>query len=408
MTKRPNILLLTTQLGYGGAETSFIRLANALQESMDVTVALFASDYSGSDYAQGHEPLRASVILLDTHLPREAKLLRWWQRIIALRKLKSVHDVTISFLSGPNLVNVLAGYSSRTVVSLRGSRAYDTNAPRRQRLLFQYFFDPLIYLLAARIVPVSAGFTNEIRAVAGRTVLSKIRVIPPFVDAALLQQRREEEAPSPYATLKGQKVIVGVGRLSVEKGFQHLIRVFAGVAKNCAGAKLLLVGDGPMREQLRQSCERYGLAVDNLAPGIASVIFAGYQPKVLPFIALARVYVMCSSSEGFSNTIVEALAAGVPVIAADVPWGVRPILEPQMPELGVPYPTLKPTRTEYGMLMPRIDTLQYEEMWVTMLQASVQSHVAPGAKIFARVEELDSSHIVPLWRRLIEEVMHDA
>ena len=57
--------MLTTQLGYGGAETSFIRLANFLAQSMDVTVALFSRDYAKGAYASGHEPLQANIVLLD-------------------------------------------------------------------------------------------------------------------------------------------------------------------------------------------------------------------------------------------------------------------------------------------------------------------------------------------------------
>ena len=242
MSGKKRILMLTTQLGYGGAETSFIRLANYLAPSMEVTVALFTSNYGAGAYAQGHEKLDAQVVLLDA--PQAVgRLARWWRRVWRLRQLKAQHDVCISFLSGPNLVNVLAGHNARSIVSLRGSRHYDPVAPKFQRMCFRYLLDPLIYRLAARIVPVSEGLRYEIGG--GPTVQEKITAIAPFIDRPALEAKLRQAAPEPYAVLKGQPVIVAVGRLSVEKGLHHLIRVFGDVTTQVPGAKLLLVGDGP-------------------------------------------------------------------------------------------------------------------------------------------------------------------
>ena len=229
------ILLLTTQLGYGGAETSFIRLANYLSQSHNVTVALFTADYGAGAYAAGHETLHAPVILLDDTTPR-SRPRRWWRRLQRLRQLKREHAVTISFLSGPNLLNAISG--NRAIISLRGSRHYDPVAPRGQQFLFRYLFDPIMFHLAARIVPVSAGLSHEILAAAGASALAKIRVISPFIETETIPARLREPAPEPYQTLRDQKVIVAVGRLSIEKGFQHLIRVFAALAKSATTAPI--------------------------------------------------------------------------------------------------------------------------------------------------------------------------
>jgi glycosyltransferase involved in cell wall biosynthesis len=403
MSKRPRILMLTTQLGYGGAETSFIRLANFLAQSMEVTVALFTADYGhGARYAQGHEPLHAPIVLLDAASP-QPRLLRWARRIGRMRALKRQHDVTISFLPGSNLVNVLAGHNRHSVISLRGSRKFDPVSAPWQRRLFQYMLDPMMYALAARIVPVSHGLTHEIRASGLPKVIDKVRVISPFIERATIAARLKEPPPEVFAALRGQPVIVAAGRLSVEKGFHHLIRVVAAVAKAQAGVKLLLIGDGPMLGALRGQCASLGLAVDNHEAGVSAVIFAGYQQDVLPLMKLGCIYAMSSATEGFPNVLLEAMAVGLPVIAADTPWGVRSILCATPSETAEPYPTQTATVAEFGTLMPRIDRPEYESIWCEALGAALATPPAISTATAQRPYDFDLAVVGEKWKTLLAE-----
>ncbi|MBN8544212.1 MAG: glycosyltransferase [Alphaproteobacteria bacterium] len=386
------ILMLTTQLGYGGAETSFIRLANCLAQSMDVTIALFTNT---GTYSAGHAPLDAKVhvTLLDTASSNQ--FVRWWRRIRTFRSLKQQHDVAISFLSGPNMVNVLAGKNARSIISIRGSRKYDPVSSCAQRWLFHYVIDPIIYLLAGAIVPVSDGLRQEIPSYAQ----SRIHVISPFIEPLAIAERLNEPLPQAYAALRNQKVIVAVGRLSVEKGFHHLIRVFSALSKREAGIKLLLVGDGPMLQSLRTQCSDLALATDDMSPAQNAVIFAGYQKNVLPFIALGRVLALTSATEGFPNVLLEAMAAGVPIIAADTPWGARAILHKHDTSKG-PYPTHRITHTDYGTLMPRIDDINHQHMWVDALAQALEQPHAPNCS--ARVTDFSLETVGASWKLLVE------
>lgn len=394
--KKPRVLMLTTQLGYGGAETSFIRLANVLARSMEVRVALFTQNYGKAGYAEGHLPLDPPVTLLDPSEPLP-RLKRWLHRLAALRKLKAESDVTISFLSGPNMLNVLAGYSARSIVSLRGSRRFDPVAPVWQRRFFQYVIDPLIYLLAGRIVPVSEGLVAEIAPAArGKAV-----VIPPFFLPEEWKTKMAEPVPERFAPLQGQKVIVAAGRCSAEKGFQHLIPVVAELARRLPGVKLLLVGDGPLLPQLKDIARHAGLALDDLSPGVSSVIFAGYQANTLPLLRLGSVYAMTSATEGLPNVVLEAMFAGVPVIAANTPWGARSILDPGNAAQHTPFPTHTATTTAYGVLLPRIDRQLYEEEWVQTLYALLTKPVGFAGTAHARVQEFSLAVVGPKWEKLI-------
>jgi glycosyltransferase involved in cell wall biosynthesis len=403
MSARRHILMLTTQLGYGGAETSFIRLANFLAQSMDVTVVLFTANYGDKKhYSAGHEPLHAPVVLLDSP-QQQTSIIRWFRRIWYLRGLKKNHTATISFLSGPNLVNVLAGSNARTIVSLRGSRVYDPTAAPWQRRIFQHLLDPIIFALVARIVPVSDGLKHEIRRGATAKTLTKICVISPFIEPATLQLRLQEKAPEQYLVLQGQPVIVAAGRLSVEKGFQHLIRVVAALAKTQAGIKLLLMGDGPMMQDLRALCASHALAMDDMTAGVNAVIFSGYQKNIVPLLALGRVVAMPSATEGFPSVLLEAMAAGVPVIAADTPWGVRSILYKNPPETQNPYPTTRPTEADYGTLMPRIDAAEFEAMWVQTLREALATPPAQNAATQQRPYDYDLAAVGEKWKALLAQ-----
>jgi glycosyltransferase involved in cell wall biosynthesis len=399
-TGRPRILMLTTQLGYGGAETSFIRLANLLAESMEVTVALFTSNYGIKSYAAGHVPLQATVELLDDTSQTVGRVARWWKRVKRVRALKKSHDVTISFLSGPNLVNALSGNLRHSIVSLRGSRVYDPVAPWLQRWSFRHVLDRITYWCAGTIVPVSPGLMHELPCGARKVV-----PIPPFIDRLALTQALAMPLPANYEALRGQKIVVAVGRLSVEKGFQHLIRVVGALAKQRVGVKLLLVGDGPMQEALREACSGHGLAVDDFSPEVSSVIFAGYQQNVAPLMQLGCVYALTSATEGFPSVLLEAMVANVPVVAADTPWGARAILDEYAVGASSPYPTAQPKHTPYGLLMPRIDLLHYEAHWVEALAAYVDGSQPLQPLAAGRPDFFSTMRVNEQWKALIAQVM---
>ncbi len=104
-------------------------------------------------------------------------------------------------------------------------------------------------------------------------------------------------------------VIGSVGALRPEKRFDRLLRVFAEVRKKTR-ATLLLVGEGPAADDLQQEARDLGVAED--------VIFAGAQKDVAPFLRRMDVFAMTSDTEQMPVSLVEAMAAGLPVVASNV------------------------------------------------------------------------------------------
>ncbi len=108
------------------------------------------------------------------------------------------------------------------------------------------------------------------------------------------------------------KLIISVGRLVPWKGFGALIGMLAGMKKDFPDLKLMIVGNGPDLATLEEEAKRKGVADD--------VIFTGALPRdvLLRYIRASDLFILNSSSEGFSNQLFEAMAIGVPLIATKV------------------------------------------------------------------------------------------
>lgn len=122
------------------------------------------------------------------------------------------------------------------------------------------------------------------------------------------------ETPSP----RTEKVVVSVGRLSYEKGFDLLLEAWAEVAPSFPDWRLRIVGAGPEDAALRKQAAESGVA--------GSVDFAGQSSDVESDLRAASVYALPSRAEGFPMTLLEAMAMGLPCAAFDCAPGVREII----------------------------------------------------------------------------------
>ena len=108
------------------------------------------------------------------------------------------------------------------------------------------------------------------------------------------------------------RVILSVGRLSREKGHSDLIEALSHLAKkeSVRNVCVVVAGDGPDREILRKKCETERVA--------NAIRFVGHVTNIAPYYGLADMLVLPSHSEGSPNVLLEAMAAGVPVVATRV------------------------------------------------------------------------------------------
>jgi phosphatidyl-myo-inositol alpha-mannosyltransferase len=146
------------------------------------------------------------------------------------------------------------------------------------------------------------------RLTIGRYFPGDYRIIPNGVD----YQRFAAPAPRPPHLDDHAPTILFVGRIEARKGLQYLIQAFARVKKNIPTARLVLVGEGSLKGQLQQLVAELQLG---------DVLFEGYVPPELLPSYYQRADVACAPStvnESFGITLVEAMAAGTPLVATDM------------------------------------------------------------------------------------------
>lgn len=171
----------------------------------------------------------------------------------------------------------------------------------------------------AGVVPVAIGdaVAESVRRVYGREPGATIPNGIPVADYAPAPGARER-ARAALALPPGAPAFVSVGRLMAQKDHALLLRAFASERLRAAGARLLLAGDGELRADLERQAADLGLG--------DRVRFLGRRGDVAEVLAAADVFALASRWEGNPLTVMEAMAAGRPVVATAV--GCLPELVP--------------------------------------------------------------------------------
>ncbi|MFQ6060445.1 MAG: glycosyltransferase family 4 protein [Thermoplasmata archaeon] len=137
-------------------------------------------------------------------------------------------------------------------------------------------------------------------------------VLPNGVDVERFRPIKKEKAREEIGLESSSKVVISVGALLPFKGFDNLIRAFSRVLESIPESKLLLLGDGVERGALEQLSVE--LDVEE------NVIFQSWVPfdKVPLYLSASDLFVHPSTSEGFPNVVLEAMAAGLPIVMTNV------------------------------------------------------------------------------------------
>ena len=220
----------------------------------------------------------------------------------ALREARP--DIICSHGYKPTLLTILARPGGMPLIVFSRGRTGEDMKVR----LFE-FLERQAMRSADMVVPVSDGQAREL----AECGLSKdrIRVIRNAVDVGRMKtaagkagRKREEMGFAPDDVL-----IATAGRLSPEKAQKDLITAFSYISPRRPKVRLLIIGDGPLKEELRQwGRDR----------GISRVDFLGHRQDMDELMAVIDLFVLPSMTEGLPNVILEAFACAKPVVATDV------------------------------------------------------------------------------------------
>jgi glycosyltransferase involved in cell wall biosynthesis len=171
------------------------------------------------------------------------------------------------------------------------------------------------YRGAAAILCPSEAIADDLAALCG-IARARIEVLANPVFGGDLPERAARAPAEPWFADR-VPVFVAAGRMTPVKDFPSLLAAFA-LLRARRPARLVLLGDGPLRAELAAQAAALGLAECVRLPGAVA--------DPVPYFARAAAVVSSSRYEGFGNVLVEAMACGTPVVSTDCPGGPRGIL----------------------------------------------------------------------------------
>jgi glycosyltransferase involved in cell wall biosynthesis len=231
-------------------------------------------------------------------------------------------DAVLTSMTPNNIVvlwaRAISGLSTRVVIREAIHLSSEIDFDRRN------FDDILPTLVAAwypkadAVIAVSQGVADDL-ANRGAVETERILVIPNGYDIENIQAQAAQAVDDPWFAEGAPPLILAAGRLVDQKGFDVLLRAFAELHRHRPSLRLMILGQGEERSTLERQVEELGLGAAVRLPGALGDIFAR--------MSKAAVFVLSSRHEGFPNVLVEAMAAGCPVVASDCPSGPREILD---------------------------------------------------------------------------------
>ncbi|NSW51295.1 MAG: glycosyltransferase [Anaerolineae bacterium] len=360
------IAIFLPSLVGGGAERVMLNLAEGLANTPGYTVTLVLCAAAQSEPRYPVSSMINKLALNHRHvfasIPDLVRLLRREQYDVLLTALEHTTAAVYvaKILSGsisalfPTVHNTL----SRT---LRGSKCW------QDRLL--WYVSRAIYRRLHFLGAVSKGAAEDLHQQMG-IAFDHIRVLPNPV-------LREGTSQGPLDYGLPKDALVAIGRLEHAKGFDVLIRAYAQLA-NEIEEPLVIFGEGSQREDLSGLICRLGLE--------GRVLMPGYLPNAAACLTQAKLFILSSRVEGLPTVLIEALAAGAPIVAADCPSGPREILD----------------NGRYGVLVPPEDAAALAE--------GMRQQMATGRPVIPNqqyVEQYSIKNGLSLYIQVFDELLSE-
>ena len=307
------ILYLITELDIGGAEKNLFRLAVGLKDrGWDVSVAAL------SGRGEVGKWLDAAGVPVHYVEMRSKLEPRWFARLVRLLR-RERPDILHTFLFHANAAGRLANLFARVPAVVSSVRV----AERRRKS--HLYVDFLTQALVDAEICVSEG-VREFTARRARISESKLVVIPNPVEP-LETTRTRDETRRELGASTTDKVVLSVGRLDVQKGYEYLISAATGILRRRSDVIFAVAGEGPARGALEEAVRAAGIA--------ERFRLLGWRADVADLYSAADVFVLPSLWEGMPNALLEAATFALPMVATDVE-GTREIVEDGRAGLIVP------------------------------------------------------------------------
>lgn len=301
--KRPNpdepktILHLIDTTGPGGAETVFINLLSELVRTQFRNIVVLRGEGWVADKVRS---IGITPVLIDSKGSFNLGYICALRRLLIRERVNLIH----AHLLGSNVYGALVALLSRTPMIATFHGAVDVAA--RERFLGAKFF--LIGLGADKIVCVSKRLETELGN-RSRLPPAKLKLIYNGVDPRNYRGKARIDLRRELGLAPGATVVVSIGNIRPAKGYEFLVEAAVRMRDQEPQTHFVVVGhqkEALFRQLLHQVAQ---------APNPPRIHWLGFREDVADILQQADIFLLPSVSEGFSISTVEAMLAGIPVIA---------------------------------------------------------------------------------------------
>lgn len=294
------ICFVMNSMDAGGAERVVALLANSF-DNRGYKVSLVVTSNKDSFYKL-NEGIKYSKLNLtsekcslfkriQTNILEIIRLVKYFRR--------ENPDVVISFIRNvPTIISAKLA-NKKVIISERNNPYYDP--PNKVWRILRKFFYPLADGIVFQ--------TNNVKNYFSKRIRQKSCVIPNPLNENIPQ----------LSSNPRKNIIVNVGRLAKQKDQKTLILAFNIVNKKFPDYKLIIYGEGPLREELNSLIANLGLK--------NNVLLYGKEKDIYNKIKDAKVFVLSSIYEGYPNALIEAMALGIPVVSTNCDFGPSEIIK---------------------------------------------------------------------------------
>lgn len=352
------IFFITNSLSGGGAERVMSNLANYLtQRGYCIKFLLL----NGNEQVY---PLDNSIEIIIRKNDKK-KDIKGQIKFIRKYMKNNKNALFVSFFTHQNLYTILASFALKVkvLVSERNHPLASCNGKISSRIRNYLYSCRYCKKIIFQTKGAADYFSDKIK--------NKSDVIPnPLKDGL----------PDRYNGNR-KNIVVSFGRFETQKNYELLVNAFADFSKKHSDYTLELYGKGSHEERLKALSTQLGIS--------DKVLFKGFCPDVHSKIIDAKMFVIPSNFEGLSNSMLEALAIGVPVISTDhPPGGAKAYI----------------TSYENGILTPVKDKKAMTKAMCFMAENPEKANEM-GEKASILKETLSSENICEKWRNIFDELL---
>lgn len=329
VAERKKVLIMLANLAGGGAERTVVRLLENLdREKFDPRVVIVWNEGAFLDRVRPEELIVTDVPKLgSTSNPRMIyDILVAHNRVIKDFQPHVILSLTVSMNIAANLALAIYGRKRIGWVLREGNNTL--------RMLQDDVTNPILAWMRRVITKATYTRADKVLAISnglGKGLVSNFQVEPERVEVIYnpVETDEVERAPSEAP------VLLAIGRLVYQKGFDVLLEAFAGLSDT--RSKLIILGEGKDRDALEAQVEQLGLN--------GRVEMPGFVPNVSDYYKRATAFVLSSRWEGFGCVVIEAMAAGLPVVVTDCDYGPPEIVTHESNGLVVQHSSVPALRT---------------------------------------------------------------